>query len=315
MKKILLATILSFLAFASSVAQLQIVEYGEASTMREYEKEACSIYWIEDGYYFVAWDYECASYNLQGNQYCVLIFLGITKEDVKQSRVILEDWYKTASNESYIYVTNPNGQRVCIYKYNSNLYCSYGTELDCKQTQTKYSSSIASMLTAGFFTVLTGIDYSSSVANSYEIGRKELLANVAFGEHILTSGVSFKKDLIRSFDNFQIEEDNRVRFQTDTYTQKIIHKVSKVRELYQRHKLLESIAFTTFYNICNPYMSSQNYQDWLRMERLAEVMLHMMIKEPCVKREVLEHELLNVFSEEEKIEVFERYYKLILSHK
>ena len=62
-------------------------------------------------------------------------------------------------------------------------------------------------------------------------------------------------------------------------------------------------------------MSSQNYQDWLRMERLAEVMLHMMIKEPCVKREVLEHELLNVFSEEEKIEVFERYYKLILSHK
>lgn len=316
MKKIVILTFISLLvATLSTFAQLQITEYGQAYSMREYEKNACSIYWIEDGYYFAAWDYDCALYNLVGDQYNVLIYLGKTNKEVEQSKCILENWFKTALSGSYIYVTNPNGQRVCIYKYNSNLYCSYGTELDCKITQKKYSSSLASMIAAGAITVLTGVDQTTNVANSYERGRKELLANIEFGTHVLVSGVSFKKDLMRSFENFLIAEDNKVKFITDNYTQKILYKVSQVHKLYKTYNLLESTVYNTFYAICNPYMSSVNPQDWLSMERACDVMLHIVSKDPQFKREDLENELLNALSREKKEEIFNKYYKFIVTRK
>lgn len=316
MKKILLAMFLLFLAVSTSNAQLQITEYGEAYTQQEYKERACSIYWIEDGYYFAAWDYECALYNLVGDQYCVLIYLGKTTEEVEQSKYILENWFNTAINESYIYVTNPNGQRVCIYKYNMNIYCSYGSELDCINTRKKYTSSLTSMITGGLLTVLTGVDYTASLAYDYEVGRKELLANIEFGEHWLASGVSFKKELMHSFDNFLNEEDDsKLRFLTDGYTKKIIYKVGKVRELYKKNNLLESCAYTTFYAIYNPYMNSQNHKDWLKMERASEVLLHLMGKEPQFQRAILERELSAALTIEEKENIFDRYYRLIMKGK
>lgn len=79
-----------FICGQNSFAQIQIEEYGKASSIREYEEELSSIYWLEDGYYFSAWDYDCAKYNLVGADYCVLIYLGANKEEVKRSKKFLK---------------------------------------------------------------------------------------------------------------------------------------------------------------------------------------------------------------------------------
>ena len=66
MKRLFYIIAVLFAFSQSNIAQIQIEEYGKAGTLRTYEKNVNSIYWIEDGYYFAAWDYDCAKYNLVG---------------------------------------------------------------------------------------------------------------------------------------------------------------------------------------------------------------------------------------------------------
>ncbi|MBR1996179.1 MAG: hypothetical protein IJ989_02890 [Paludibacteraceae bacterium] len=290
----------------SNFAQIQIEEYGKAGTLRTYEKNANSIYWIEDGYYFAAWDYDCAKYNLAGDQYHVLIYLGKTKDEVRRSRKIIEDWFKNADNNNFIYVTNPNAQRVCLYKYNSILYCSYGSEYLCKMTINKHKSSVAAAVLSGLTDATTS---AIIITSDYEAGRKELLANIEFGEHILTSGVSFKKDLMRSFENFLEEKEHALenKIVSDLYTIRIINKIQSIQILYKRKNLLESTIYQSFRSFANPYMRSDKHKDWLLIEQGCDVLENVVKGKTFFTKEEIEMELANASSTTEIEAIFQKY--------
>lgn len=290
----------------SNFAQIQIEEYGKAGTLRTYEKNANSICWIEDGYYFAAWDYDCAKYNLAGDQYHVLIYLGKTKDEVRRSRKIIEDWFKNADNNNFIYVTNPNAQRVCLYKYNSILYCSYGSEYLCKMTINKHKSSVAAAVLSGLTDATTS---AIIITSDYEAGRKELLANIEFGEHILTSGVSFKKDLMRSFENFLEEKEHALenKIVSDLYTIRIINKIQSIQILYKRKNLLESTIYQSFRSFANPYMRSDKHKDWLLIEQGCDVLETVVKGKTFFTKEEIEMELANASSTTEIEAIFQKY--------
>lgn len=310
MKRLFYIIAVLFAFSQSNIAQIQIEEYGKAGTLRTYEKNVNSIYWIEDGYYFAAWDYDCAKYNLVGEQYNVLIYLGKTKDEVKRSRKIIEDWFKNTTNNNFIYVTNPNAQRVCLYKYNSILYCSYGSEYLCKITINKHKSSVATAILSGLTDATTS---AIIITSDYEAGRKELLANIEFGEHILTSGVSFKKDFMRSFENFlgekEIELENKIV--SDLYTERIISKIQAVHLLYKKNNLLNSTLYTSFRSFANPYMRSNKHKDWLLIEQGCEVLENIIKGNTFFTKEEIENELENASSTEEIESIFQKYAKRI----
>ena len=294
----------------NSFAQIQIEEYGKATTLRTYEKSINSIHWIEDGYYFTAWDYDCAKYNLAGDQYHVLIYLGKTKDEVKRSRKIIADWFNNSKNNNFIYVSNPNAQRVCLYKYNSILYCSYGNEYLCKITINKHKSSVATAVLSGLTDATTS---AIIITSDYEAGRKELLANIEFGEHILTSGVLFKKEFMRSFENFLGEKDVELENKTvlDLYTGRIISKVQAVHLLYKKENLLNSTLYTSFHSYANPYMRSNKHKDWLLIEQGCEVLENIIKGKTFFTKEEIENELGNASSTKEIETIFQKYAKRI----
>lgn len=306
MKRFIYIIAVLFAISQSNFAQIQIEEYGKAGTLRTYEKNANSIYWIEDGYYFAAWDYDCAKYNLAGDQYHVLIYLGKTKDEVRRSRKIIEDWFKNADNNNFIYVTNPNAQRVCLYKYNSILYCSYGSEYLCKMTINKHKSSVAAAVLSGLTDATTS---AIIITSDYEAGRKELLANIEFGEHILTSGVSFKKDLMRSFENFLEEKEHALenKIVSDLYTIRIINKIQSIQILYKRKNLLESTIYQSFRSFANPYMRSDKHKDWLLIEQGCDVLENVVKGKTFFTKEEIEMELANASSTTEIEAIFQKY--------
>lgn len=306
MKRFIYIIAVLFAISQSNFAQIQIEEYGKAGTLRTYEKNANSIYWIEDGYYFAAWDYDCAKYNLAGDQYHVLIYLGKTKDEVKRSRKIIEDWFKNADNNNFIYVTNPNAQRVCLYKYNSILYCSYGSEYLCKMTINKHKSSVAAAVLSGLTDATTS---AIIITSDYEAGRKELLANIEFGEHILTSGVSFKKGLMRSFENFLEEKEHALenKIVSDLYTTRIINKIQSIQFLYKRKNLLESTIYQSFRSFANPYMRSDKHKDWLLIEQGCDVLENVVKGKTFFTKEEIEMELANASSTTEIEAIFQKY--------
>lgn len=306
MKRFIYIITVLFTISQSNFAQIQIEEYGKAGTLRTYEKNANSIYWIEDGYYFAAWDYDCAKYNLAGDQYHVLIYLGKTKDEVRHSRKIIEDWFKNADNNNFIYVTNPNAQRVCLYKYNSILYCSYGSEYLCKMTINKHKSSVAAAVLSGLTDATTS---AIIITSDYEAGRKELLANIEFGEHILTSGVSFKKGLMRSFENFLEEKEHALenKIVSDLYTTRIINKIQSIQFLYKRKNLLESTIYQSFRSFANPYMRSDKHKDWLLIEQGCDVLENVVKGKTFFTKEEIEMELANASSTTEIEAIFQKY--------
>lgn len=190
-KTTLMWSLLAFLTMPL-FGQLQIESSGQTKTMSEYRKEASYIQWYGDGYYFKIWDYDCSKYKLSGDAYCVMLYLGQNQAEVQQSANILQNWFSNASNEDFIYVTNKNGQRVCVYKYNANIYFSYGTEVNCKATRVQFGADMAAALGGGTYKT--------------KAQRDELMANVEFGEHVLTGIGSFKKEFLKSIKNFKEDE-------------------------------------------------------------------------------------------------------------
>ena len=192
MKKALLCLLTVILAIPT-FGQLQIESGGKAKTATAYKKEASYIRWVEDGYYFRACDYECSKYRLQGEKYIVMLYLGRNQDEVQQSATALKNWFSSASNDDFIYVTNPNEQKVCLYKFNANMYLSYGTEVNCKATRLNFGVDMTNALLNGSYTS--------------KAKRDELMANIEFGEHILTGMCSFKKDFLKSIKNFKDDEN------------------------------------------------------------------------------------------------------------
>lgn len=178
------------LFIATSVfSQIQIAESGQTKSNSDYRKESTLIEHLDDGYYFLLKDYECIQNKLNGEQYMIRLFLGATEDQVKQSYVTLQNWWNNAENDDYIIVTNPNGQNVCLYKYNANIYMSYGDERNCKQTRIQFGLDVTAAL-AG--TKLRTIEQ-----------KQQFINNVAFGEIQLTGGCSFKKEFLKSLKNYQ----------------------------------------------------------------------------------------------------------------
>lgn len=200
----------------SAFGQIQIESSGKTKTNSEYQKEASYINWYNDGYYFKVWDYSCSKYHLFGDAFCVQVYLGQNKNEVVQSGVTLNNWFSNASNGDFIYVTNKNGQQVCIYKFNANIYFSYGTEVNCKAVRVQFGLDMTSALTGG--------------AYKTKAQRDELMANVEFGNHILTGVCSFKKEFLKSIKNFK-EDENAVHqtmtsIETDTTPAQNIDTIS-----------------------------------------------------------------------------------------
>lgn len=123
-------------------------------------------------------------------QYIIHIYLGKSVEEVQQSAQILQNWFTNADNEAFIYTSNPNGDKVCLYKYYANMYASYGTEVNCKSTRIIFGTDMMQALAGG---------YAASAAAD----KQRLIDNLAFGEHVLTGLCSFKMEFMKSIKNFK----------------------------------------------------------------------------------------------------------------
>ena len=89
----------------------------------------------EDGYYLYTYDYGCMMTEKYDNQYFLKLFVGKTYADVLESEQTLNLWWKQAEFDDFMTTTNPDGQKVIIYKSMSPsrcLYISYGTIDDVK---------------------------------------------------------------------------------------------------------------------------------------------------------------------------------------
>lgn len=197
--------------------QLQIESSGKTKTTSEYRKEANYIQWNEDGYYFKIWDYTCSKYNLAGDANCVMLYLGQNQEEIRQSATTLQNWFSKASNDDFIFVTNKNGQRVCVYKFNANIYFSYGNELNCKAIRVQFGADMTAAIDGG--------------AYKTKAQRDELLANIEFGKHVLTGMCSFKKEFLKSIKNFK--EDEHASHNIATPTQEDNESVSSGETLIE----------------------------------------------------------------------------------
>lgn len=182
----------AMLMAAMSFAQIQIDGGGKAETATQNYKHSTYISWEGDGYYFHMLDYECSKISLKGARFNVYIYLGQNDEEVKQSADILKKWYDQAANDAFITVTNPNGDKLTIYKYNANIYASYGNEQDCRNTRINYGLDIAGIFLAD--------DATLDRVAAQE--RQVLIDNIAYGEHQLVAVINFKKDFLKSIKNF-----------------------------------------------------------------------------------------------------------------
>ncbi len=87
----------------------------------------------EEGYFFYLYDYGCRFAEIFEEEYWIKLFLGETIDDVLKSAEMINQWYKQAKVKSYIVVTNPDGQKITLFKNVApSLFLSYGTIEDIK---------------------------------------------------------------------------------------------------------------------------------------------------------------------------------------
>ena len=280
-----------FLVMASLpvFGQIQIQESGKTKSVAQTEKEASYIQWYDDGYYFKIADYKCSKYRLTGDKFILKIFLGKNANEIKESGAILQQWFDNAKNDEYIYVTNPDGQKVCIYKFNLNMYASYGTEMNCKATRIQFGADMTNALLGGGYTS--------------KKERDELMANVEFGEYVLTGLCSFKKDFIKSINNFK--EPGLV---TIEYRQKVGEQVAKVKKEARGNEINESVSMQNYNIVVRELMQSDKEKDWTILAHVNGVILEVMKSKSKINIQELESALTENEDVQGKIEVFETYY-------
>lgn len=271
-------------------AQIQIESEGKTQTFSENKKNASYIHWIEDGFYFLMADYECSKYHLFGNKFAIKIFLGKTVKEVQQSGVILSQWFDGAKNENFITVSNPDGQKICLYKYNANLYASYGSEMQCKATRIQYGVDMTA--------ALTGAAYKTKQ------GRDELMANIEFGDYILTGLCSFSKEFMKSIKNFK--EPGQV---SPEYRTKIGAQIAETKKVSREKDFGNSIVMQSYDLVVKDLMRSEQENDWKTIEQINSIVLDLLKNKSNISQQELENELSSTESAEEKRQIFERYYQ------
>lgn len=276
------------------LAQLQLEDSGKAKSLSKYEKEASYIKWMEDGYYYRVTDYDCAKYHLFGEDFVVAIYLGQNAKEVKESGLMLQNWFKSAKNDEFVYTTNKNGRKICIYKFNSNIYFSNGSEVECKATRIQFGLDMTAAIAGG----LNG----QANAHTSKKQRDELMANVEFGTRILTGVCSFKKDFVKSIENFV--EPGQVN---DDYKKTIIAEMPKIKQLYSDNGLLESVIYLTYKDHANKMINSIQEEDWKNLEKLQNMLKSLAKSKVTSSLAEIETELEAVETLEEKIEILLNY--------
>lgn len=292
MKKVIIASMLCFVSIIC-FAQIQIQSEGQAKTISETNKEASYIEWYEDGFYYKMLDYKCSKFHLNGDKFIVKIFLGKNAKEVQKSGDILQQWFNDAKNEAYINISNPNGQNVCLYKFNANIYASYGNEMNCKATR-----------------LLFGADMTSAIVGSGQAGyaskneRDELMANIEFGDYVLTGMCSFKNDLMKSIKNFR--EPGQV---SQKVRQTIMEKINTVKKKVHEAELNESIAAQNYNMVVRTLMSSEKETDWTTIDHMNTIMLELTKSKSRINQAELEEKLSKQEEVSNKIAVFEEYFQ------
>lgn len=275
-------------------AQLQLGESGKAKTLTKAAKEASYIEWIEDGFYFKVADYDCAKYHLYGDNFTVILYLGQNAQEIKQSALTLTHWFENAKNDEFVYTTNKNGQKVCLYKFNANIYMSYGSEVNCRATRVQFGADMAMAIAGGL----------NGQANAYtsKKERDELMANIEFGDRVLTGVCSFKKDFTKSINNFR--EPGQV---DDNYKREIIAEIQKNKKLYSDKGLLESVVYMTCKDYTNQKINSTSEEDWKNIAQLQKLLISLAKGKHAVGIETVESELQTVNTLDEKITILLNY--------
>lgn len=146
MKKIYCMIVLSIVSMSliaqenvdATNATIQIESSGYAGGKFDFNKfdkdqKNENIVKTEEGYFFYRYDYGCGAIEIFEEKYWVKLFLGKTIDDVLKSGEMINQWYKQAKRKSYIVVTNPDGQKITLFKdVVPGLLLSYGTIEDIK---------------------------------------------------------------------------------------------------------------------------------------------------------------------------------------
>lgn len=269
--------------------QIQIQSEGKAKSNAEMKKEASYIQWINDGYYFKMLDYKCSKFHLYGDNFIIKVYLGQNANEIKQSGMVLQQWFDGAKNDEFIVTTNPNGQNVCLYKFNANIYASYGNETHCKATRLLFGADMTAALTGG------------SYATKKE--RDELMANIEFGNYVLTGLCSFKKDFMKSIDNFR--EPGQV---TQKYRQEVSEKIGDLKKKAREKGIDDSVCMQEYGRIVRELMHSDKEADWTKIDHMNVVLLEIMKNKSKIDKQELEAQLSQQEDVNGKSEVFENFY-------
>lgn len=288
-KTLLTCFVFLTLVIVPAFCQIQIQSEGQTKSYSETKKEISYINWHSDGYYFYLCDYKTAKYHLFGDKFTIKIFLGKNAQEVRQSGDILQQWFDGAKNEAFINVTNPNGQKICLYKYNANLYASYGDEMNCKSTRIQYGADITA--------AVAGVAYTTKAE------RDELMASIEFGDYILSGLCSFKKEFMKSIKNFK--EPGQI---SQKARQAISEKIGLTRKKAREAGLEESECLESYGLILRELMHSDKEKDWETINHLNCVILDLTTSKSHINQAELEERLKEQEDISGKISVFEEYY-------
>lgn len=315
MKKILIMSAILFMGFSTTFAQLQLENGGMTQSISELQKNRCDIHWCNDGYYYEILDYTCSKYNLEGDKFNIKLYLGQNETEVKQSADILQQWFENASNEEYVYTTNKNGQKVCLYKYNANLYISYGSEQNCKQVRLQFGSDATA--------AIGGIFSGEANTNKTKEERDRLLSNIEFGDYMLTTACSFKKGFMRSVQNFlnnNNSKNSNIAIQDTRDSVTIRHQELKTKvtlhtnDIYVKYKeygLSNTPLCQQWKHISSLLSNSKEDEDLLTLEKINKVMESLCNRKAKQNREAIEKELTGKDTQEQ-ILIFLKYSTEVL---
>lgn len=87
---------------------------------------------MEDGFYYFMYDDACRDLEIYDEAFFLKIFMGKTYNDVLTSMSMLEDWFKNNKVHQYMTVSNPNGQKILIYRGYASCIFTNGTLDDIK---------------------------------------------------------------------------------------------------------------------------------------------------------------------------------------
>ena len=201
MKKIYCMIVLSIVSMSliaqenvdATNATIQIESEGSAVDKFNFykfdkDKKDENIVKTEEGYFFYLYDYYCRLIEIFEEKYWIKLFLGKTPDDVLKSANMINQWYKQAKPKSYIVVTNPDGQKITLFKNATpGLFLSYGTTEDIKWVIESMKTDANNTMTA--LIPFAGILNASAAKQDMEIRDTYIKSKIADGTYQPTHNV------------------------------------------------------------------------------------------------------------------------------